>query len=73
MSVCFALCMFLLRGEEEVVFVQEDRIEDRADDVTCQSGLLSTDALNGAPCHLALNVLGKAELTIVGEVAIYLQ
>ena len=73
MSVCFALCMFLLRGEEEVVFVQEDGIEDRADDVTCQSGLLPTDALDGAPCHFTLNVLGKAELAVVWEVAIYLQ
>lgn len=42
------LCMFLLRRKEEMVFVQENRIEYRFYDVTCESWLLSSDSLNGA-------------------------
>ena len=42
------LCMFLLRRKEEMIFVQENRIEYRFYDVTCESWLLSSDSLNGA-------------------------
>ena len=67
------LCMFLLRNKEEVVFVQKNGVENRADDVASESWLLPTDSLNGAPFYLSNDMFGDFELTICRKIAIDLQ
>lgn len=65
--------MFLLRNKEEVVFVQKNGVEDRTDDVACESWFLFTDSLNGAPFYLSNDMFGDFELTICRKFAIDLQ
>ena len=65
--------MFLLRNKEEVVFVQKNGVENRADDVASESRLLPTDSLNGAPIYLSNDMFGDFELTICRKIAIDLQ
>ena len=73
MSVCFCLCMLLRGRKEEMVFIQENRIEHRVYDVTCKPWLLASDSLDGSPFHIALNIARNFEFAVGREIAIDFQ
>ena len=73
MSVCFSLCMFLRRRIEQMVFVQEYRIEYRFYDVTCKPWLLTADFPNRPPRYFALDMRRNFEVAVFWKITIYLQ
>lgn len=67
------LCMFLCRWIEEMVFIQENRIEYRSYDVASKPWLLSTDSLNRSPFNFSLNMSWNLELALCWKISVDLQ
>ena len=69
----FALCMFLRRRKEEMVFIQENWIEHRIYDITCKSWLLSSNLSDRSPSYFSLDMLRNFEVAGFGKFIIDLQ
>ena len=52
-----------------MILVQEHRIKYWCYDITCEPWLLSTDSLNGAPCHFSLDMFWNLELTATTSIS----